>query len=117
MTAHPLSPRELTIAQDIKARGTPQLRTLFKHMSSPRGLKNGISDMEARLVHRINALPRRISDLTERFGVPIRKERREDPTGRPYVRYFIDWSGTKPLVEPGLTGTSLDLVIVGSGDE
>lgn len=75
--------------KNVMARGTPQLRQLYRHLSSAQGLDKGISDMEARCVYRINALPRRIRDLIEQFGVQIDKLRKVDGTGRPYVRYYL----------------------------
>ena len=75
--------------KNVIANGTPQLRTLYKFLTSDRGLDKGISDMEARMVYRINALPRRMSDLQQRFGCTIEKLRKLDPTGRPYVRYYL----------------------------
>ncbi len=80
---------EIMQRKNIEERGTPQLITLYKFMASPRGLDKGISDMEARLVYRIMALPRRIADLREEFGCQIDKLRKIDPTGKPYVRYYL----------------------------
>lgn len=75
--------------KNVTANGSPQLRTLYTFLASERGLDKGISDMEARLIYRINALPRRISDLRERFGCTIDKLHKVDPTGRAYVRYYL----------------------------
>ncbi|QIG74619.1 hypothetical protein EVC11_037 [Rhizobium phage RHph_I20] len=75
--------------KNVVERGTPQLVTLYNFLSSARGLDKGISDMEARLVYRIMALPRRIADLKEEFGCQIDKLRKIDPTGKPYVRYYL----------------------------
>lgn len=75
--------------KNVLANGSPQLRVLYNYLASERGLDKGISDMEARLVHRINALPRRIADLTEKFGCKIEKLRKVDPTDRAYVRYYL----------------------------
>lgn len=75
--------------KNVEERGTPQLKVLYKFLSSARGLDKGISDMEARLVHRIMALPRRVADLREQFGCEIDKVRKVDPTGKPYVRYYL----------------------------
>ena len=84
-----LSTAAIIQRKDVLHRGTPQLRTIYKHLTSPKGLDKGLSDMEARMVYRINALPRRISDLEAEFGVRIDRIRKKDPTGRAYVRYYI----------------------------
>jgi len=75
--------------KNVLTNGTPQLRTIYKHLTSPKGLDKGLSDMEARMVYRINALPRRVSDLEAEYGVTIDRVRKKDPTGRAYVRYYI----------------------------
>lgn len=75
--------------KNVLARGTPQLKTLYKFLASNKGLDKGISDMEARLVLRINALPRRLADLKQEFGCQFDKLRKVDPTGRAYVRYYL----------------------------
>lgn len=63
---------------------TPQLNTLLHHLI----VEGSISDAEARLVHKIRALPRRVADLKE-MGVSIVKEWRTDVTNQRYVRYFL----------------------------
>ncbi|UIY32566.1 hypothetical protein LZK73_28640 (plasmid) [Neorhizobium galegae] len=66
------------------------MKSLYEYLSSERGLENGISNTEARLVYRINALPLRIFELQQNFGAKIDKSlREEDPTGRPYFRYCL----------------------------
>lgn len=47
-----------------------------------------ISDLEARNIYMIRALPRRISDLEE-LGYVISRENKKDNTGRRYVRYHL----------------------------
>lgn len=60
-----------------------QRQTLLKHL----GKVGSISNLEAITVHRIYALPRRISDL-EAEGHQFIREHRKDVTGKRYVRYF-----------------------------
>lgn len=60
-----------------------QTQTLLKHLKKV----GSISNLEAIHVHRIHALPRRISDLEEQ-GHEFIRERRKDVTGKRYVRYF-----------------------------
>ena len=85
-TSVPLSPSQVSAIAQVLADGSPQLRTLIQHLRSRPD--RGISQLEASALYRIAALPRRMADLSE-AGVPIRKERRPDPTGRSYVRYFL----------------------------
>ena len=61
-----------------------QTQTLLNHMKSV----GSISNLEAITVHRIYALPRRISDL-EAAGHKIVRVRRKDVTGKRYVRYHL----------------------------
>ncbi|CDN51730.1 Hypothetical protein RG540_PA10540 (plasmid) [Neorhizobium galegae bv. orientalis str. HAMBI 540] len=49
------------------------MKSLYEYLSSERGLENGISNTEARLVYRINALPLRIFELQQNFGAKIDK--------------------------------------------
>ncbi len=65
---------------------TPQCRTLYRHLKQRKD--KGVSQLEAMLLHRIAALPRRISDLEE-AGIQINRERKIDETGRAYVRYSL----------------------------
>ncbi|WP_187276935.1 helix-turn-helix domain-containing protein [Phyllobacterium endophyticum] len=65
---------------------SPQCRTLLKHLQA-RG-ERGVSALEAMMMHRIAALPRRISDL-EVAGIEINRIRKTDETGRAYVRYTL----------------------------
>ncbi|MGZ2448520.1 hypothetical protein ACVIRO_001274 [Rhizobium ruizarguesonis] len=65
---------------------TPQCRKLYKHLQSRKA--HGVSQMEAMLLLRIAALPRRISDLEE-AGIEISRERKVDETGHAYVRYSL----------------------------
>ena len=60
----------------------PQTEMLLDHL----GKKSNISDLEARAILKIRALPRRIKDLKER-GHRFRHEWRVDSTGQRYVRY------------------------------
>lgn len=64
---------------------TTQRKLLLNH------LKNigSISGMEALYLYQIRSLPRRIKDLEE-HGYVIRRERKQDNTGRAYVRYHLD---------------------------
>lgn len=71
----------------IRANGTPQENTLLTHLLDRP--EHGISQLEATHLYRIAALPRRAADLQD-WGLSVRKERRRDPTGRAYVRYFLD---------------------------
>ena len=56
-------------------------------------VKDNISGHEARSMYKINALPRRISDLEEQ-GHRFRRDNRVDQTGQRYVRYY--WEGWTP---------------------
>ena len=49
-------------------------------------VRSNISDIEARALFRIRALPRRISDL-EVKGFRFSREWKKDSTGQRYVRY------------------------------
>lgn len=85
------SVKNMTAAQvcaikQVQADGTPQQKTVLQHLMDRKDA--GLSQFEALHLYRVAALPRRVADLIE-AGVPIRKERREDPTGRAYVRYFL----------------------------
>lgn len=62
----------------------PQERTVLDHLIE----RGSITNMEAHTVHRIRSVSRRISSLT-RAGVGIRKDRKVDPAGQPYVRYTL----------------------------
>ncbi len=77
----------LCAIHNVADMGTPQQKLILQHLRERR--LHGLSQFEALHLYRIAALPRRVKDLTE-AGVPIRKERRLDPTGRPYARYFLD---------------------------
>lgn len=72
--------------KNVQLTGTPQQKAILQHLLDRRDA--GLSQFEALHLYRVAALPRRMADLAE-AGVPIRKERREDPTGRAYVRYFL----------------------------
>ncbi|MGY5795186.1 helix-turn-helix domain-containing protein len=63
---------------------SPQCKKLYKHLKTV----GSISQMEASLVHKIMALPRRISDLRE-AGIEINRELKEDATGTRYARYTL----------------------------
>lgn len=63
---------------------TPQCKTLLNHLNTA----GSITNLEAITVHRIYALPRRISDLEE-MGYRILRDHRKDVTGKRYVRYFL----------------------------
>lgn len=84
-----LSTAAIIQRKNVLSNGTPQIKTIYKHLTSPKGLDKGLSDMEARMVYRINALPRRISDLEAEYGVTVERLRKKDPTGRAYVRYYL----------------------------
>lgn len=62
-----------------------QLTTLMEHLRA----RGSISGLEARSIHRIDSLARRINDL-EAKGHKFRRERRKDLTGKRYVRYFYE---------------------------
>ncbi|MBP5855699.1 hypothetical protein KAJ83_01660 [Marivibrio halodurans] len=69
---------------------SPQVRTLAEHLINI----GTISGLEARSLYRIEALPRRVSDLEVVImgaGLPYTIERtnRKDPTGKRYVRYRL----------------------------
>jgi hypothetical protein len=61
----------------------PQTSLLLDHFAA----RPNISDVEARALFRIRALPRRISDLEE-LGYRFRREWRRDSTGQRYKRYY-----------------------------
>lgn len=62
----------------------PQEITVLRHLFA----EGSITNAEAQIVHRIRALPRRISTLVDR-GVRIAKEDRRDVTGQRYRRYCL----------------------------
>ena len=62
---------------------TGQLAMLLDHFR----VRPNISDLEARAMLKIRALPRRISDLEE-LGYNFERSTRRDTTGQRYVRYF-----------------------------
>lgn len=63
-----------------------QAETVLRHLE-----KNGsITAYEAVMDHQIIHLPRRILDLIEQ-GVEIRKEwRKNEATGKRYIRYYLE---------------------------
>lgn len=61
-----------------------QLDMLLDHFR----IRPNISDLEARSMFKIRALPRRIKDLEE-LGYSIERSSRKDTTGQRYVRYFF----------------------------
>lgn len=77
----------LVSSHNVAENGSPQLKTLYAHLVEVG--EKGISQFEALHLYRVAALPRRMADLVE-MGVPIRKENRQDRTGRRYVRYFLN---------------------------
>ncbi|MDP3869907.1 helix-turn-helix domain-containing protein [Phenylobacterium sp.] len=81
-----LSITTICAIKTVQANGSPQQRTVLSHLMDR--TDHGLSQVEAQHLYRVAALPRRIADLQD-AGVPIRKDRREDPTGRAYVRYFL----------------------------
>ena len=66
---------------------TSQRRLLISHLHHPSN--HGITQMEAVGLYRIYSLTSRISEL-RREGFKIQSDRRQDPTGRWYVRYFLE---------------------------
>ena len=64
-----------------------QRNLLIHHLTSPDG--HGITQMEAVGLYRIYSLTSRISEL-RRSGMKIISDRRTDPTGRRYVRYYLE---------------------------
>jgi len=81
------TPAQICAIKQVQADGTPQQKTVLAHLEERRHA--GLSQFEALHLYRVAALPRRIADLIA-AGVPIRKDRREDPTGRAYVRYYLE---------------------------
>jgi len=81
------TPAQLCAVKQVEEEGTPQQKTILAHLIERRHA--GLSQFEALHLYRVAALPRRMADLSA-AGVPIRKDRREDPTGRAYVRYYLD---------------------------
>jgi hypothetical protein len=77
----------LCAIHNVAEMGSPQQKIILAHLRERRDA--GLSQFEALHLYRVAALPRRIADL-EAAGVPIRRERREDPTGRAYVRYYLE---------------------------
>ena len=63
---------------------TPQCKTIHEHLKK----YGSISQAEAGTVHKIRALPRRISDLKEQ-GIKINRELKKDATGQRYARYYL----------------------------
>lgn len=61
-----------------------QIETLKQHFEKVKSITN----MEAQMMYRIRALPRRISDLETR-GYTFNRVRKTDPTGQRYVKYVI----------------------------
>lgn len=47
-----------------------------------------ISNIEAQMMYKIRALPRRIKDLEE-IGMTFVRQRKTDATGQRYVRYVL----------------------------
>ncbi len=66
---------------------SPQCRTLYRHLTQRKAA--GISQMEATLLYKIMALPRRIADLKE-AGIHIKAENKVDQTGTRYARYSLE---------------------------
>ena len=75
MTSHMVGPK-------------PQTALLLDHFE----VRQDISDVEARAMFRIRALPRRIKDLEDQ-GFRFRREWKKDSTGQRYVRYFFKGYG------------------------
>ena len=48
-----------------------------------------ISGLEASGMYRVRALPRRIKDLKDRYGMRIVSVHKKDATGQRYVRYAL----------------------------
>lgn len=63
---------------------TPQCQTILNHLQS----RGSISNCEAQMVHKIRALPRRISDL-EDLGHDFIRVPSTDETGQRYTRYHL----------------------------
>lgn len=61
-----------------------QVQKLLRHLRQT----GTITNMEAQAIHKIRALPRRISDLEE-MGYDIRRQHKTDTTGQRYVRYHF----------------------------
>lgn len=59
-----------------------QIETLIRHFQHA----DSITNVEAQIVYKIRALPRRISDLENR-GYKFKRVRKTDLTGQRYVRY------------------------------
>ena len=62
-----------------------QIDLLKKHFK----VRTSISNLEAQMMYRIRALPRRIKDLEENHKMTFERATRTDPTGQRYVRYPI----------------------------
>lgn len=62
-----------------------QIEILKKHFAD----RSTLSAIEAHMMYRIRALPRRISDLEEFHGMKFNRIRKTDPTGQRYVRYQL----------------------------
>ena len=69
----------------IVPEGATQAQTVLAHLTQ----KGSISGYEASTVYKIVHLPRRIGDLRLK-GHQIRSDWHRDPTGKRYVRYFLE---------------------------
>ena len=71
---------------------TKQVDLILSHLHQidpETGKFRGITRWEAEPLYRVASLSRRITDLRKR-GYKVRAEHRVDPTGRRYVRYFLE---------------------------
>lgn len=62
----------------------PQEQLILRHLIA----EGNISDAEARLIHRVRSVSRRISTLLAE-GCGIQKQQRKDINGQRYVRYVL----------------------------
>lgn len=63
--------------------------------------KGSITGVEAAAIFRIRALPRRIKDLEEGFGMKFYRERHTDSTGQRFVRYVhVPYYPVQDYVDP-----------------
>ena len=86
-----MAQKNLQAINSVLTTGLPQHKKIIEHL-----LKCGsLSAYEALLMHRIAALPRRISDI-EDAGIAITRTRRKDQTGRAYVRYSLAYPPRPP---------------------